>query len=230
MRNTSSTCHRVRLPPPRRAPGTEEGHRGLLEGPRRAPTPCSTRPPSCGCSDWQELRRRRHRRDPHRRLLVLRPRPGHRRHGRRDPGPAPRRRADVTARRGRLDGYFAMARGTAGRRAAGDDQVVRHQLPLPGPGAGPGHRLRRRPDQAGRRVRRRPGARRHHPARVSSARSPTCCWPSPRPARAADFDPLTLLDRLLPVYAEVLADLRAAGAEWVQLDEPALVQDQPPPS
>ncbi|WP_372346925.1 hypothetical protein [Streptomyces sp. KL116D] len=45
---------------------------------------------------------------------------------------------------------------------------------------------------------------------------------------AADFDPLTLLDRLLPVYAEVLADLRAAGAEWVQLDEPALVQDRTP--
>ncbi|MEU8440805.1 5-methyltetrahydropteroyltriglutamate--homocysteine S-methyltransferase [Streptomyces microflavus] len=45
------------------------------------------------------------------------------------------------------------------------------------------------------------------------------------PGVAADFEPLTLLDRLLPVYAEVLADLRAAGAEWVQLDEPALVQD-----
>lgn len=50
----------------------------------------------------------------------------------------------------------------------------------------------------------------------------------PAPGAAADFDPLTLLDRLLPVYAEVLADLRAAGAEWVQLDEPALVQDRTP--
>ncbi|MGW7042476.1 5-methyltetrahydropteroyltriglutamate--homocysteine S-methyltransferase [Streptomyces avermitilis] len=50
----------------------------------------------------------------------------------------------------------------------------------------------------------------------------------PAPGVAADFDPLTLLDRLLPVYAEVLADLRAAGAEWVQLDEPALVQDRAP--
>ncbi|WP_327111935.1 5-methyltetrahydropteroyltriglutamate--homocysteine S-methyltransferase [Streptomyces sp. NBC_01341] len=46
------------------------------------------------------------------------------------------------------------------------------------------------------------------------------------PGVAEDFDPLTLLDRLLPVYAEVLADLRAAGAGWVQLDEPALVQDR----
>ncbi|MEU5236649.1 5-methyltetrahydropteroyltriglutamate--homocysteine S-methyltransferase [Streptomyces lydicus] len=50
----------------------------------------------------------------------------------------------------------------------------------------------------------------------------------PAPGVAADFDPLTLLDRLLPVYAEVLADLRAAGAPWVQLDEPALVQDRTP--
>jgi 5-methyltetrahydropteroyltriglutamate--homocysteine methyltransferase len=50
----------------------------------------------------------------------------------------------------------------------------------------------------------------------------------PAPGVADDFVPLTLLDRLLPVYAEVLAELRAAGAEWVQLDEPALVQDRTP--
>ncbi|MCF3121479.1 5-methyltetrahydropteroyltriglutamate--homocysteine S-methyltransferase [Streptomyces arenae] len=50
----------------------------------------------------------------------------------------------------------------------------------------------------------------------------------PAPGVAPDFEPLTLLDRLLPVYAEVLSDLRAAGAEWVQLDEPALVQDRTP--
>jgi 5-methyltetrahydropteroyltriglutamate--homocysteine methyltransferase len=48
----------------------------------------------------------------------------------------------------------------------------------------------------------------------------------PAPAAGEGFDPLTLLDRLLPVYASVLADLRAAGARWVQLDEPALVQDR----
>lgn len=50
----------------------------------------------------------------------------------------------------------------------------------------------------------------------------------PAPGVAADFEPLTLLDRLLPVYARVLADLRATGADWVQLDEPALVQDRTP--
>ncbi|NUK77361.1 5-methyltetrahydropteroyltriglutamate--homocysteine S-methyltransferase [Streptomyces lunaelactis] len=50
----------------------------------------------------------------------------------------------------------------------------------------------------------------------------------PAPGVSAGFEPLTLLDRLLPVYAEVLSDLRAAGAQWVQLDEPALVQDRSP--
>src|SRR6059036_3626627 len=47
-------------------------------------------------------------------------------------------------------------------------------------------------------------------------------------ARTARFDRLTLLDALLPVYAEVLSRLAAAGATWVQLDEPALVLDRTP--
>ncbi|MCD7098062.1 5-methyltetrahydropteroyltriglutamate--homocysteine S-methyltransferase [Stenotrophomonas sp. MMGLT7] len=38
-------------------------------------------------------------------------------------------------------------------------------------------------------------------------------------------DRLALLERLLPVYAELLGKLHAAGAEWVQIDEPALVLD-----
>ncbi|SDQ23974.1 methionine synthase (B12-independent) [Pseudoxanthomonas sp. CF385] len=38
-------------------------------------------------------------------------------------------------------------------------------------------------------------------------------------------DRLALLDRLLPVYAELLTKLHAAGADWVQLDEPCLVLD-----
>ncbi|HUN95212.1 MAG TPA: 5-methyltetrahydropteroyltriglutamate--homocysteine S-methyltransferase [Bradyrhizobium sp.] len=39
------------------------------------------------------------------------------------------------------------------------------------------------------------------------------------------LDPLSLLDRLLPVYVEVLSELARRGAEWVQLDEPCLVLD-----
>lgn len=46
-------------------------------------------------------------------------------------------------------------------------------------------------------------------------------------ARGGDFDRLTLLDRLLPVYVEVLRGLAAAGAAWVQIDEPCLVMDLP---
>ena len=40
-----------------------------------------------------------------------------------------------------------------------------------------------------------------------------------------DFSPLTLLDRILPIYAEILKRLEAAGADWVQIDEPCLVLD-----
>lgn len=39
------------------------------------------------------------------------------------------------------------------------------------------------------------------------------------------MDKLRLLTRLLPVYAEVLDRLAAAGATWIQLDEPILVTD-----
>jgi 5-methyltetrahydropteroyltriglutamate--homocysteine methyltransferase len=41
-----------------------------------------------------------------------------------------------------------------------------------------------------------------------------------------EFDRLELLDRLVEVYAEVLAELGKLGAEWVQIDEPILVQDR----
>ncbi len=41
----------------------------------------------------------------------------------------------------------------------------------------------------------------------------------------AGFRPLDRLADLLPVYAELLGRLAAAGAPWVQLDEPALVTD-----
>ena len=36
------------------------------------------------------------------------------------------------------------------------------------------------------------------------------------------FDPIALLDRLLPVYVQVLAHLDDVGADWVQIDEPVL--------
>jgi 5-methyltetrahydropteroyltriglutamate--homocysteine methyltransferase len=45
--------------------------------------------------------------------------------------------------------------------------------------------------------------------------------------RGPSTPPLALLDAVLPVYEQVLARLGAAGAEWVQLDEPCLVLDLP---
>jgi 5-methyltetrahydropteroyltriglutamate--homocysteine methyltransferase len=47
----------------------------------------------------------------------------------------------------------------------------------------------------------------------------------PADGAAADFQPLSRLEQLLPVYVELLKKLAAAGAEWVQLDEPALVSE-----
>jgi 5-methyltetrahydropteroyltriglutamate--homocysteine methyltransferase len=45
---------------------------------------------------------------------------------------------------------------------------------------------------------------------------------------AEDFDRLELLDGLVEVYAEVLARLGELGAQWVELHEPAFVEDRSP--
>jgi 5-methyltetrahydropteroyltriglutamate--homocysteine methyltransferase len=47
----------------------------------------------------------------------------------------------------------------------------------------------------------------------------------PADGAPAGFAPLSRLEQLLPVYAELLSRLAGAGAEWVQLDEPALVSE-----
>ena len=46
-------------------------------------------------------------------------------------------------------------------------------------------------------------------------------------AKGDDFDRLDLLERLLPVYNEILSRLAAQGVEWVQIDEPILTLDLP---
>jgi len=45
--------------------------------------------------------------------------------------------------------------------------------------------------------------------------------------RNQTVDPITLLEKLLPVYEELLTKLKEAGAETVQIDEPVLVFDLP---
>ncbi|MHC8318003.1 5-methyltetrahydropteroyltriglutamate--homocysteine S-methyltransferase [Pseudomonas sp. LB3P31] len=46
-------------------------------------------------------------------------------------------------------------------------------------------------------------------------------------AKGDEFDRLDLLERLLPVYNEILGRLAAQGVEWVQIDEPILTLDLP---
>ncbi|GAV79220.1 Meth_synt_2 domain-containing protein/Meth_synt_1 domain-containing protein [Cephalotus follicularis] len=48
-----------------------------------------------------------------------------------------------------------------------------------------------------------------------------------KPAKDVEnsFSPLSLIDKILPVYKEVVAELKAAGATWIQFDEPKLVMD-----
>ncbi|CAN9250706.1 unnamed protein product [Alternaria alternata] len=45
--------------------------------------------------------------------------------------------------------------------------------------------------------------------------------------RGQSVDPISLLEKLLPVYVELLQKLKEAGAEYVQIDEPVLVYDLP---
>ncbi|WP_236242323.1 5-methyltetrahydropteroyltriglutamate--homocysteine S-methyltransferase [Streptomyces sp. CC228A] len=126
-----------------------------------------------------------------------------------------------------LDGYFAMARGTQDvaplEMTKWFDTNYHYLVPELGP------------DTVFTADARKPVAELKEALALGLTPRPVLVGPvtylllaKPAPGVAADFVPLTLLDRLLPVYAEVPADLRAAGAEWVQLDEPALVQDRTP--
>ena len=110
------------------------------------------------------------------------------------------------------------------RRTARDDEVVRLELPLPRARDRPRHRVL--------------SARRSHPRRVRRGEGagfltrPVIVGPVTflLLAKAADgapagFRPLDRLADLVPVYAALLERLEEAGAEWVQLDEPALVSE-----
>ncbi|MFY0991857.1 5-methyltetrahydropteroyltriglutamate--homocysteine S-methyltransferase [Halomonas sp. C05BenzN] len=64
-----------------------------------------------------------------------------------------------------------------------------------------------------------------HPVKVTLLGPLTWLWLGK--ARDEGLDRLSLLDAVLTVYGEILARLAEQGVEWVQLDEPALVQDLP---
>ncbi|MFD8088120.1 5-methyltetrahydropteroyltriglutamate--homocysteine S-methyltransferase [Kitasatospora sp. NPDC059722] len=126
-----------------------------------------------------------------------------------------------------LDGYFAMARGTQDVAPLEMTKWFDTNYHYLVPELGPGTAFAADPAKA-------VGELREALALGHAAR-PVLVGPvtylllaKPAPGVDDDFRPITLLDRLLPVYAELLAALKAAGAEWVQLDEPALVQDRTP--
>ncbi|MFJ1928504.1 5-methyltetrahydropteroyltriglutamate--homocysteine S-methyltransferase [Streptomyces sp. NPDC088131] len=126
-----------------------------------------------------------------------------------------------------LDGYFAMARGTQDvaplEMTKWFDTNYHYLVPELGPDTGFSADSTKQVTEL------REALALGHTARPVLVGPVTyLLLAKPAPGVAAGFEPLTLLDRLLPVYAEVLADLRAAGAEWVQIDEPALVQDRTP--
>ncbi|MGW7368646.1 5-methyltetrahydropteroyltriglutamate--homocysteine S-methyltransferase [Streptomyces sp. NPDC054841] len=126
-----------------------------------------------------------------------------------------------------LDGYFAMARGTQDvaplEMTKWFDTNYHYLVPELGPGtvfsADPARQVAELEEAL---------ALGHRARPVLVGPVTYLLLAKPAPGVDDGFEPLTLLDRLLPVYAEVLAELRAAGAEWVQLDEPALVQDRTP--
>ncbi|KXS37832.1 MAG: 5-methyltetrahydropteroyltriglutamate--homocysteine methyltransferase [Halomonadaceae bacterium T82-2] len=64
-----------------------------------------------------------------------------------------------------------------------------------------------------------------HPVKVVLTGPLTWLWLAK--TREAGVERLGRLDELVTVYGEILARLAEQGVEWVQLDEPALVQDLP---
>ena len=121
-----------------------------------------------------------------------------------------------------LDAYFAMARGTDGiaplELTKWFDTNYHYLVPELGPDA----ELRLAGDKP---------VREYLEARsVGIETRPVLLGPVSflllaKPAEPG-FAPLTLLDALLDAYAQLLGDLHAAGAQWVQLDEPVLAADR----
>ncbi len=121
-----------------------------------------------------------------------------------------------------LAGYFAMARGTAAQPALAMKKWfdTNYHYLVAELDAGSRFRLNRDwllPELQG-------ALAAGHRAKVVLPGPLTWLWQASAPA---GFDKLSLLPRLLPVYAELAAELRALGVAWLQLDEPILSQDLP---
>ncbi|MFE0151566.1 5-methyltetrahydropteroyltriglutamate--homocysteine S-methyltransferase [Nonomuraea sp. NPDC059007] len=125
-----------------------------------------------------------------------------------------------------LAGYFAMARGTQDvaplEMTKWFDTNYHYLVPELGPDtvftANPGKQAAELTEAL---------LQGHNPRPVVVGPVTYLLLSKPAPGVEPGFEPLSLLERLLPVYAEILASLQSAGADWVQFDEPALVQDRP---
>jgi len=142
-----------------------------------------------------------------------------------------RHRRSAGSREVDLDTYFAMARGRADATAMEMTKWFDTNYHYLVPELGPGTELRLAASP-------KPLAELAEARELGIATRPVLLGPVTflLLAKGADggsgggsgFDRLSLLDPLLEVYAELLDELEAAGAEWVQLDEPAFVQDRSP--
>jgi 5-methyltetrahydropteroyltriglutamate--homocysteine methyltransferase len=132
---------------------------------------------------------------------------------------------DVTTPAGELDRYFAMARGTADapplEMTKWFDTNYHYLVPELGPDTtftlNAAKPLTEFAEASAKGVKTRP-------VLVGPV---TFLLLAKDPTATEAFRPLDLLDRIVPLYADLLRQLHAAGVEWVQLDEPALVTDQP---
>src|SRR3984957_8070295 len=122
----------------------------------------------------------------------------------------------------RLDAYFAMARGAKGIAPVEMTKWFDTNYHYLVPELGPGTDLRLAGDKP---------VREYLEARSYGIETrPVVLGPLSflllSKATEPGLAPLDLLDPLLDAYAQLLRELHAAGAEWVQLDEPTLAADR----
>ncbi|MFI5086596.1 MAG: 5-methyltetrahydropteroyltriglutamate--homocysteine S-methyltransferase [Actinomycetales bacterium] len=128
-----------------------------------------------------------------------------------------------------LDGYFTLARGTAGQQplemTKWFDTNYHYLVPEIGPETRFSAASNRIVDEFA-------FAKANGIETRPSLVGPVTFLLLSKPSDGAPegFSPLDRLEDILPVYARLLERLAAAGASWIQLDEPALVADQDVPA
>ena len=132
-------------------------------------------------------------------------------------GAIPSRFGDVD--RDDLSHYFGLARGTAGQRPLEMTKWFDTNYHYLVPEFEPGQRLELRSEHWTRPLR--------EAAELGIATRPVVLGPLSFLLLGKGLErPLDALDQLVPVYARLLDELRAAGASEVQLDEPCLALDR----